>query len=158
MIRTIETILSGLTIATTAYTSGDQVGNIFSFPNASDSLGGRGLIVGATILDEGDVLGASDLFLFTDSVTLAGDNAPFSISDADCRLAVSYVPFTAAEFTDLGNHKFGVYRGDSVPFHTTRADNALFGALITRTANSFFVTATDVRVRLYVNTGNSNIT
>jgi len=156
MIRTVEVFSSGLTIATTAYTSGDQVGSIFSFAPMTDLVGGRGVLRGVNITDEGDVLGACDLLLFSDFVTLPGDNNPYVITDAEARVTVAYIPFATADIVDFGNQKFGSFR-QPVPFHTTRADNTLFGALITRSANAFFTAVSDVRIRLYYDTGSSNI-
>jgi hypothetical protein len=53
----IAVLSAGLTIATTAYTAGDQVGTMFTFANAARVTGGTGLITGITLSDESDIIG-----------------------------------------------------------------------------------------------------
>lgn len=152
-VRTLTVASTGLTIAVTPYTVGDQVGNIFAFPASVDAPNGRGVVRGIEILDEGDVMSTCDLAVFSGTVALAGDNNPFAISDADARLLQGYAKFTAADFTDIGNNRLGAYIGADMEFTST--NGTLFVALITQTANAIFTATTDISIRLDIDTGSS---
>lgn len=152
-LRELTVTSAGLTIATTAYTSGDQVGTVFTFTPAISQVGMGIDIVGALLLDEGDVLAACDLVLFTGAAapTLAGDNNPFAISDADARNIRGLLTWTTGDVLDIGNNRFGQWRptmGPTNPIYMPT--NTLYGALITRSANAVFTAVTDVRISLLI--------
>lgn len=66
------------------YASGDQIGGLMTLSNAARKLGGSGKIVSVTILDKTQAQRAAiDLLFFDRSVTVAGDNAVATFSDAD---------------------------------------------------------------------------
>ena len=90
----------GLTTATTAYSAGDQVGTQFTLANAARASGGTGLIVGCSLTDATDIVGAYDVAIFRASATAATDNAAFSISDADAKNLVAVIQLSGA--VDLG--------------------------------------------------------
>ena len=76
---------SGLTTATTAYTSGDMLGAQMTLPMGKGYGSPRvaGQIIGVTVTDDSDVIGAIELFFFSASTTPAADNAANAWSDAD---------------------------------------------------------------------------
>lgn len=125
---------AGLTTATTAYTAGDQVGTLFTFANAALATGGTGRITKVRLIDAADIIGSYDLAVFNTSVTLASDNAAFSVSDGDSLLCEAVIPLTGAY--DLGNNHFAQALNISVPY--TCAATSLFGALICREGHTFF--------------------
>lgn len=137
---------TGLTIAATAYTAGDQMGAIMEFASAARAAGGTGVITGAVLLDEGDVLGAVDLVLFRETVTLAANNDPFAVSDADMRKSVGLVSMPAA--VDLGANRLSALAGVAVAYDCTAT--SLFVALITRSANAVFTAVGDIKLLLYL--------
>ena len=87
--------VTGVTTATTAYVAGDQVGTLVTVANAARVTGGGGMIVGVTLIDQSDIIGAYDVVFFDSSVTLAADNAAFAISDADSLKIVAIAQLAA---------------------------------------------------------------
>jgi hypothetical protein len=136
----------GLTIATTAYTVGDQVGTQFTFANAARATGGTGYIVGAVLISAADIIGAYDLVLSRESITLAADNAAYAISDADALKLVGVVPLSAAY--DIGNNRVAQAFNLAIPYDC--AATSLFGGLITRVGHTFFAATTDLQINLFV--------
>ncbi len=146
----LQTTSAGLTTSVTVYTSGDQLGTIFAFPGAARATGRGGEIVSAVLLDKADVLGACDLYLFRESVTVPADNAAFTISDADMQSFVGVINFATS--TDVGaNHIVTPSASSaSMPLMYDCAATTLYGALVTRTANAVFAAVTDIWITLHV--------
>jgi hypothetical protein len=145
--RRIQVQSAGLTTATTAYASGDQLGTILTFTNAVRQTGTTGVIQSATLLDQSQVIGAVDLFLFTQSVTLAADNAAASFSDADMLNCLGIISFPAPTAVAAVNSISTVVSGLGI----TCAATSLFGALVTRSANAVFAGgATSLAVSLHI--------
>jgi len=136
---------SGLTTATTAYTSGDVLGGELSFASAARITGGRGVIEGAVLLDKADIVGAVDLFLFRAASTPAADNAANGWADADMENLVGVVSFPYPY--DSANNRAATWVG-AQPYEC--AATTLFGVLITRSDHTFFTAVTDLRVTLQV--------
>jgi hypothetical protein len=131
----IQTVSSGLTIATTAYTAGDQVGPMFTLANAARVSGGTGRIVGVTLMDESDIIGAYDVVFCRSNITLAADNAAFSISDADALNVIGLVPLAGA--FDIGGNRIAQAFNLSVPYDCS-GGTSLYASLITRVGHTFF--------------------
>lgn len=143
----ISVTSTALTIATTTYSAGDQVGTLFTFANAARTTGGGGTIVGMTLIDSGDVLGAVDVAVFDSSVTLAADNAAFAISDADANKAVALIQLSGS--VDIGSNRIAQATNLAVPY-VCNGGTSLFGAVITRSNNAVFAANTDIQLVLYV--------
>jgi hypothetical protein len=80
----VVTIQSGgLTTATTAYTSGDVVGNVFTSSAFAAAAAGTGIITAVSMVDVGDVMGAATLYGYTATLTGGGNNNAFAPSDAE---------------------------------------------------------------------------
>lgn len=126
---------AGLTTATTAYSVGDQVGTQFTFAGAARASGGTGTVVGAMVIDAQDIIGPYDLVLFRSSVTLASDNAAFAISDADALNLIGVIQMAGA--IDLGNNRIAQAYNLAMPYDCS-GGTSLFGALVTRSAHTFF--------------------
>lgn len=149
--------IAGLTTAATPYTTGDQLGNVLTFPDVSKITGGLVNLVGITITDDSGVLGALDAVVFaapsTTPPTLAADNAVAALSAADNqkvravasiatvpltggRAAVNWLPLSGAQIIKLAD-------GD-----LTRS---LHVGLIARSANAVFAAgANSLRVSLLI--------
>jgi len=136
-----------LTTTSPTYTAGDQAGSQFTFANAARSSGGSGLIVGCELITASDVTGAFDLLVTDSTITLAGDNSPFAISDADALKIVGLLQM-ATNF-DIGNNRIAQIFNISIPY-TCSGGTSLFGGLITRSANTVYGAATDIQLNLYV--------
>lgn len=137
---------SGLTTSTTSYSAGDQLGAILTFTSMARVSGGTGKIRGITVVDKNKVLGAIDLFLYDQSVTLASDNAAGpGISDADALNCVGIIQMPA--FTVDANNYVSHLSSIVVPYKCNAT--SLFVAMVTRTAHSFFAAGTDIQVKLH---------
>jgi hypothetical protein len=135
---------AGLTNA--AYALGDQMGNLYTLTNAARVSGGSGAIVGVSIVDAIDNLGAVDIQFFDRSVTLAADNAPYAISDADALFTIGQpIPLQSVDMG--GNRNVGIMN-IYVPYICNAT--SLFAAVIARTANGAIATATSHTLRVYV--------
>lgn len=143
----IAVLSAGLTIATTAYTAGDQVGTLFTFADAARSSGKSGYVVGAELMDARDLIGTYDLVLFQESVTLAADNAAFSISAADTLKTVQVIPLIGA--FDLGSGRIAQASNIRIAYNCI-GGTSLYGALITRGGHNFFGAVNDLQVVLRV--------
>lgn len=138
---------SGLTIATTAYTAGDQVGAQLTFANAARFSGGGGIITGVTLISAADIIGAYDLILTNSSITLAADNAAYAISDADALKVVGIAQLAGAY--DIGNNRVAQLYNCMIPY-TCSGGTSLYGGLVTRLGHTFFAAVTDLQVTLTV--------
>lgn len=136
----------GLTTATTAYSAGDQVGTQFEFTNAAASSGGSGLITGIELISAADITGPYDIVFSDQSITLAGDNAAWAISDADALKLVALVQLSGAY--DIGNNRIAQAHNLAIPYVCNVT--SLFASLITRAGHTFFGATTDLQVILYV--------
>lgn len=143
----VQVTSAGLTTATTSYTAGDQVGNLFTIANAARATGGTGRIVGVTLLDDADIIGPYDVVFFRSSVTLASDNAAFAISDADAAEIIAVVPLSGA--WDLGNNRIGQAHSISIPYDCS-GGTSLYASLITRAAHTFFSATDDLTLQVFV--------
>lgn len=141
---------AGLTTATTAYTAGDTLGNQFTIANAARTSGGSGYITGVTLIDAADIIGAVDVVFFDSTVTLASDNAAFSISDADALKVVGVVQLAGAY--DIGANRVAQAINLAVPY-TCSGGTSLFAGLITRSGHTFFGAATNLQLIVYVERG-----
>lgn len=138
---------AGLTTATTAYTSGDQLGNQLTFANCARASGGTGTIVAALIISAADITGPIDLQLSTASITLAADNAAYAISDADSLKTLPLIQGAGA--FDIGNNRLAFAHSLAIRY-TCVGGTSLFGGMITRTGHTFFGAATDLQAILFV--------
>jgi len=153
MQRELLALLSGLTTATTAYSVGDQMGNLMQWPLATELRGCSGVILGATIIDESAVLGACDLMLFNSAPTPAADNAAATFSTADIRDVVAVLSFTTSNLSTVGGGTIGYLLPGScgASFRLDDLTTSLYGCLIARTANPVFAAgASSIRIRLNV--------
>lgn len=133
----------GLTTASTAYVAGDQVGTQFTLANAARASGGSGVITSVLLTNANDIIGAYDVVFFRASVTVASDNAAFSISAADTRSVVAVVPLASA--VDLGSGRVAQALNIAVPYDCS-GGTSLYAALICRAGHTFFSAVTDLEL------------
>lgn len=136
----------GLTTATTAYTAGDQVGSVFTFTGMARANGGSGTITGVLMISAADITGGYDLLLFRSSITLAGDNAAFAISDTDALEIIGLIQMSGA--WDIGNNRIAQQFNLAVPYVCGGSTTSIYGSLITRAGHTFFGAATDIQLIL----------
>lgn len=140
---------AGLTTVTTAYTDGDQLGTILTFAPAGSPV--ALFIVSATLIDAANIVGAVDLFLFDRSVTLAADNAAGpAVSDADALFLEGIIPFPYP--VNAGNNRIAHVDSLAIPVKPNVAATGFFGALVTRSAHTFFGAVGNLQVILRYST------
>jgi hypothetical protein len=142
----VQATSSGLTVATTNYTSGDQLGALLQFDIGHP----RFELRNAILIDKAGVLGGGtvDMLLFDRSVTPAADNAANAFSDADMEGLLYVVQFTTIVST--ANQAIIQWINTSVHKAFELRGKVAYGALVTRSANNFFGAVGDVIVRLGV--------
>lgn len=136
---------SGLTTATTSYSVGDVLGTGWSFTGAARANGGTGRVIGAVLLDAGDVIAGVDLYLSAASITFGTDNAAPSVSDADAAKLGMVIGMSAL---DVGGARLAQAHGLSVPYLCDAT--TLFVYARTRDAHPVFASATDLTLRLFL--------
>jgi hypothetical protein len=148
----IETSVTsaGLTTATTAYVTGDQVGTIFTVANAATANGGYGYITGVALINAADNIGAIDVAFFDSNITLAGDNAPFAISDANALQLIGVVVIPAASVTDIGNNRIALAQGLRLPYKCDASSTSIYATLITRAGVAIFGATTDLQLNVFM--------
>lgn len=137
----------GLTTSVTAYTAGDQVGTQFTITGAARASGGTGTIVGVTLTDETDIIGAYDVVFSRSSITPAADNAAFSISDTDA-LAVVGVVSLAGSY-DLGLNRIA-QSGPMAMAYDCSGGTSLYANLICRVGHTFFGATTSLKLTVWM--------
>lgn len=142
----VKVSTSGLTTATTAYVTGDQLGGQLEFPNAVRSAGASGVVLSAVLIDDAKVVGAVDLYLFDRSVTPAADNAAAAFSDADMQFCLGVLSFPAPEQT--ANN--GVATIEASGLAIVPNATSLYGCLVAQAGHTFFGAADDLTVALVI--------
>lgn len=145
---------SGLTTATTAYTSGDQLGAVLSLPlgSAGDTGGYQQTIVTLKdlwITDRSDLVTTVDCYFFNASpASAAGDNNAVSFSDADIETLCSPVVNLGTN-TDLALNKT---TGAASWWERTMILPAgtLYVVMVTKSAHTFFGAGTDIKLNLII--------
>lgn len=143
----VDVASGGLTIATTSYTAGDQVGTQFTIANAARVSGGTGRIKSVVLISAADIIGAYDVVFTNASITLAADNAAYAISDSDALKIVGLVPLAGAY--DIGNNRIAQAFNLNIPYNCS-GGTSLYAGLITRVAHTFFAATTDLQLTVYL--------
>lgn len=138
---------SGLTIVTTAYTSGDVLGVQYTIASCAQAAAGTGTIYSALSLDEGDVMAASQLYIFDTTTTPAADNSPWAPTDAEMRTLVGIINFPPGD--DVGGSRIS-FTQCQIPYQCAAASTSLFVVHVTRSANAVFTAVGDLKYRLMV--------
>lgn len=147
-VQRIAVTSAGLTTTTPSYTSGDQMGTLFTIANAARISGGGGMITGVTLIDAAAKIGAVDVVFFDSSVTLAADNAAFALSTGTdynktvgiAQLAGAY-SFTAQRVAQAQNI--------AIPY-VCSSGTSLYAALIPRATTAVFGAATNLQLVVYL--------
>ena len=124
--------------AAAIYAAGDCVGGLMTFAGAARVAGGSGVIKNVMINDDDGEDAALELWLFTETVTVPGDNAAWAPSEADLRKLICVIPSSDGAYFAAGTPS-------ACDIECARSYNvtatSLFGQLVTRGAPTY--TATD---------------
>lgn len=148
---TVATVASaGLTTSVTNYSSGDQLGTEMTLPAVAGTNNGFGVITGVSLVDDGDVMGSCELWIFSDATTEAADNAAAAWSDADAALIVPGCPIFIPAPIDVGGARVGAVSNLWIPFQSGAGHDDLFCDLVTRSNNAFFAAVDDLHLNVSV--------
>jgi len=142
----IAVVSAGLTTATNAYVTGDQLGTEITVTGAASSNAGFGAITGIELVDYSNILGAVDLFLFSDSTTPAADNAAAAWSDADALKSVAGSPVFLPAPVAMTSNRLGGVGNLWIPFKSGAGHANLFADLVTRSGHTFFGAVGDIKL------------
>lgn len=145
VVKTIQVTVGSLSTGSPGYTAGDQLGGQLTFTNALRTTG-SGTIATATLVDSANVVGAIDLYLFSQAVTPAADNAPVNFSDADMQNFIGAISFPPPV-------SFVNNRAATVPaigLSLAVSGTTIYGYLATLTSHTFFNSATDISISLVI--------
>lgn len=86
-------------INTSAYTSGDELGDLQQITSAGRYTGAAGLLRAITVLDKTQAQrSAIDVLFFDRSISVAGNNSPFLPSDADMANCLGIVAIATGDY------------------------------------------------------------
>ncbi len=145
-VRRLTLVSNGLSTGGGGYSPNQQLGGELQFLNAARSTSGFATVASATIVDSASVLGAVDLYLFSQPVTSAGDKTAANFSDADMQYYVGTISFPAP--TSLVNNRAISLSAIGLTYQTNAT--TLYGYLVTLTSHAVFNAATDIRLSLTV--------
>ena len=133
-ITVTPTLTVGATYAANDFVGTNNVG--MTFAGAARIAAGTGRVIGAILHDYVIAKVAAELWLFT--VTPAGlpaDSAAFTITDnLTCIGVISFSTYFASALNSISN---GDIKNGQLPFKCAAADQALYGALVTRGAPAY---------------------
>jgi len=116
------------------YAADDCVGGAMEFTNASRLAGGGGVIKNLLVVDDAGQDAQMELWLFDQTFTSPGDNAPWVATEADLHNLVAIITSTDGSWFDGGTpHALAV----EVSQQYTCAATSLFGQLVTRGTPTF---------------------
>lgn len=145
LVRRLEASSNGLDTGS-GYSPNTHLGGEIQFANAARGNSGFATITTATLVDRASVLGAVDLYLFSQSVTPAADQASANFSDADMQYYVGTISFPAP--TSLINNRAVSLSAIGLTYQTYAT--TLYGYLVTLTTHAAFNSASDIRLGLTV--------
>jgi hypothetical protein len=140
--------LSSVTTSSTNYTAGDVLGAIVTLTGVASATGRSAIIHSAVFVDNSDVMGAFDVYLFDTAPSAVTDNAAPNTSDSDALNIVGVLQF--AGFTDLGGTRVAQCTTNLPLVVKTNASANLSAMFVTRTGNAFFTAATTERLKLLI--------
>lgn len=130
------------------YSTGDAIGGLLSFANATDVAAGYGTVISTVVIcKESGQTPDIDLFLFGDSVSAPTDNAAYSPSDADIAKCVGVLQITSGDYSSLTNNTVGQTLQE-LPFKL-ESGTTLYGVMVARSTPNLASTS-DITVRIIV--------
>lgn len=108
-----------------AYTSGNVMGGLVTFPNLN-LLNGSATIRRVLIADDDNEKSALNLWLFRSSPTVLADDVAFAPLIADLKTLVAVIPVLAANYTTINSNAYAVLDGLGTTFGLTLPSNSLY--------------------------------
>ncbi len=132
-------------VATTAYTSGDQVGFPFEIVTGVDLSKKLIWLQSINVTDDADQGAALELVVFDSIFTPSLDNAAFTPSDAHADNIIAVVPITT--WYNFGANQVSTEPNLGIPLKLKQGQNKFYGILVTR-GTPTFAAVTDLKLKL----------
>lgn len=124
------------TLDTNAYADGDQVSTLQTLSRIlPPRVGGEIKLV--TVLDKANQKVALDLFFFKAAVTVAADNAAFTISDADMDHCLGVINVLAADYDAVSTTNGLATVAVNFPIVFSTANDVIYVAIVSRGAPTY---------------------
>lgn len=118
------------TIDTSAYATGDQLGNLMEFELGPNWHGG--VITSVTVVDAIGQSQSMELWLFKDIVGLAADNAAADLSIADVLKTIAIIDIASGDYKALASSSVNSVIDKSVAIQLSNSRGIIYGALVSR--------------------------
>jgi len=139
------------TITAGAYTAGDAVGGLLTFPAMFMAGQHSGILQTVAIIDDAQQSVELELHLFNQSFTPTADNGAFDPTDDDLENYLGYVTIAASDYASFTDNSAASVNniGLVVEAADPSTSKALFGQLVTRGTPTYAATD-DLTVRIGV--------
>lgn len=132
------------TITAGAYSAGDVVGGLLTFPIASDR-GASGMVRSVRIADNDNEKAACTLWLFERTPTTFADNAAFAPTYTDLKYCAAVLSIGASDYTTAGTRAMAALHDRGADFAIEQGN--LYGYLVC-TATPTYTTTSDLAITL----------
>jgi hypothetical protein len=134
------------TIETSAYASGDVIGEKLSLSDAARSLVSTGIISSVVIVDkDSEAVDIDVVFFDANPAAFGNDNAAFDPTDADVANIVCVVSVT--DYYTFNDNSVGIAQNVNCPFDLGSTNTTLYAALVSR-GTPTYTAATDLTLRV----------
>lgn len=138
--------VDGLSTSGLGYNANYQLGSEIEFAGTTRKNGGYGTVTSATLLDKANVIGAVDLYLFSQPVTPSTDKTSASFSDSDMQYYQGTISFPGP--TSLVNNRATSLSAIGLTYQSN--STSLYGYLVTLVDHNTFNSSDDISISLVV--------
>lgn len=130
------------TITAGAYSTGDAVGGMLTFPDMFEAGFHTGILQSVVIVDDAKQSVKLELHLFDQTFTATADNAAFDPSDADLENYLGFVTIEATDYADFTDNSAALVSnvGLLIKSGAPSTSVALFGQLVVRGTPTYAAT------------------
>jgi hypothetical protein len=135
------------TLDTSAYASGDLLFDTQAVTGFTRVNAGKVVIESLLVLDEDDQGVAFDLYFLDANVSMGSENSAPSISDANARNILGFVPVATTDYRDLGGCRVACVRGIGLEIKAGAGVTTIYVAGVNGTGAPTF-TATGLKLKI----------
>lgn len=138
-----------LTLDTSAYASGDLIAETQEVANAVTFTGGTAVLQSLTITDEDDQGVALYVVFLKTNVTMGSENSAPSISDANSREILGWVPVATTDYLDVGGAKIACVKNLGLVLQAATGATSVYVAVVNSTGTPTY-TASGLKLKIGV--------
>lgn len=136
-----------MAVDTSAYADGDVIQGLKSITDAVIAKNGSGIIQSVEIVDADGSGATIDVHFFTDSITVAADNAAWAPTFADLQKMVPGGPVSISSYNTYNSLDTGSVKDLAIPYQVGDTEETLYMLLIARGSKTWSA-AGNLHVRL----------